>query len=65
MALLPSQKVAAGGVAGSITAIGIWMLSEFAGVTFPVGIEAEIAVLVGFVVAYFTPKGEVTDEASN
>lgn len=50
----PQPKVVATGIAGTVTAIIIWLLSAFAHVEIPAEIGAAITTVVGFLIGYIT-----------
>lgn len=51
---VPVPKVAAAGVAGSITAILIWAAKQFFGIEIPGEIGGALATVISFIAAYFT-----------
>ena len=51
----PVRKVAAGGVAGAITTIIVWILSAAFKVDMPPEIAAAITVVLSFAAGYFIP----------
>lgn len=51
-ALLPNRKVAAGGLAGALSVIVVWLLS-LAGVDVPGEVASAFTTLIGFGTAYF------------
>lgn len=52
----PDRKVAAGGFAGAVTAVLVWVAAEFGQVTIPGEIAAAIATIISTAVAYFVPN---------
>ncbi len=54
---LPVRKVSAGGLAGALTAIIVWILSAAFKIDIPPAIASAITVVIGFIVAYLVPPG--------
>ena len=54
---LPVRKVAAGGAAGAITAIIVWILSAAFKIDIPPEIAAAITVVLSFIAGYVIPPG--------
>ena len=60
----PSRKITWATVAGSITALGVWLLNSYAAkifpgwVVIPAEVTSELSVIVGFIVGYKVPPGE-------
>lgn len=54
--LTPDRKPSAGALAGSLTAVGLWVAEVAWAVEVPAPIAAQIAVIVGFAVSYFVPE---------
>jgi hypothetical protein len=52
----PTAKVTAAAVGGATAAIVAWLLSAFAGVEAPPGIEAAFATVFAFLAGYFTTE---------
>lgn len=55
----PTRKVTAGALGGAAAAIFAWLLSETTGIGMPPGIEAAVATIVSFVLAYFVKESEI------
>jgi len=53
--VLPVRKVAAGGAAGAVTAIIVWILSAAFKIDIPPEIAAAITVLLSFAAGYLIP----------
>lgn len=51
----PVRKVAAGGIAGAITVVLVWIASAVFKVDIPPEVASAITVIVGFIVAYLVP----------
>lgn len=52
--LAPQPKVVAGGIAGSVTAVLLWVLSEYGGVVLPPEVAAAVTTIIGFAASYLT-----------
>lgn len=61
----PQRKVVAGGLAGAVCSIVLWLLNTAAGITVPGEIAVAIYTLIVFAVQYLVPNAKVSnDEAS-
>jgi putative flippase GtrA len=56
--LKPTQKVAAGGIAGALSIILVWMIEEFARIKIPAEVASALTVVIGVLTSYLTPAGE-------
>jgi hypothetical protein len=54
--LAPRPKVAAAGIAGTITTVLIWILHNLAGVDVTPEVAAALATVIAFAAGYFTPQ---------
>jgi putative flippase GtrA len=52
--ITPQPKVIAGGIAGSITVVLLWVLRQYAGVEVPQEVAAAVTTIFGFAAAYLT-----------
>ena len=52
----PTTKVTAGVIGGAVATLVTFGLNAWLGIEFPAGVEAAIATLVGFFVAYTVPE---------
>jgi putative flippase GtrA len=50
----PQPKVIAGGIAGAITVVLLWVLGTYAGITVPQEVAASLTTIIGFAAAYLT-----------
>lgn len=55
---VPTRKWATSVMAGAIASVLSWVLSEFAHVTLPPGIEGAFVVIISGLSAYFVPNAE-------
>lgn len=55
---VPSQKVAAGALAGALTTIAIWAIKTFAHQDIPGEVAAAITTVLTFIVSYIVPPAE-------
>jgi len=55
----PIPKVAAGGGAAAATALAVWALDAFLGISMPAEAAAGLTAFVSFAAAYLTPPGGV------
>lgn len=53
---VPNRKVVAGGLAGSLTAIMVWLAPNITEVEIPPEIAASITTIVTALVSYFVPN---------
>lgn len=53
---IPQRKVGAGAVAGALTIVIVWALSELAGVEVPGAVASAITTVTMFVVGYTVPE---------
>lgn len=49
----PNTKVVAGGLAGAVTVVFVWLVSAFGGVEVPIGVEGALVVVVSSIVSYY------------
>lgn len=56
--LKPTNKVTAGVLAGSLTAIGTWASNRFYGVEIPPEVAVAISVIITFCVQWIVPNAE-------
>jgi len=54
---LPVRKVAAGGAAGAVTIIVVWILHAAFKIDMPPEVASAITVLLSFLAGYFVPPG--------
>ncbi|MHB8815837.1 MAG: hypothetical protein ACYDAE_21605 [Steroidobacteraceae bacterium] len=52
---VPTNKLAASGIAGSVTAIVVWAVKQWGSVDVPADIAVAISTVISFVAGYFTP----------
>lgn len=50
----PQPKVIAGGIAGAVTIVLLWVLGTYAGVQVPQEVAAAMTTLFGFAASYLT-----------
>jgi len=53
----PHPKLAAGGIAGAVTTLILWVVT-LAGITAPPEVAGAITTIIGVAVAYFVPSGD-------